>query len=125
VTVKQIIELVQRLRPSEYQTSDLLQWLNELEGRIFEQVIRTHIGGPEKRTVFDETNWEQTPLAGGAYEALYTNWLFAMIAYYNAEELRHNNHIVMHNELMDMFKAQYNQEHLPKPGPSITNIRGW
>lgn len=125
MTVKEIIETAERLKPSQYQREDLLRWLNQLEGRIWLQVIRTHHDSQPTWEPYTQETWERVPLAAGPFEDLYLNWLYAQIDYHNAEEIRYNNHMVMHEELMDMFKAWYNREHMPVEGPEITGYRGW
>lgn len=125
MTVKEIIETAQRLKPSQYTTDDMLRWFNDKEGRIFEVIIKTHEGAPEARERYTEETWDAQPFAAGPYEGLYLNWLFAQMDYHNAEEERYNNHILMHDELMGMFRAWYNQNHMPLTGPQIRNYRGW
>ena len=125
MTVKEIIERAMQTKPSQYPVEDMLTWFNDLEGRIWDEVVQTHEGGPESWEPYTRETWEVQPLAAGTYEGMYANWLYAMIDYHNSEEKRYNNHRIMHDEMMRLFRAWYNQKHMPKAGPQLHNYRGW
>ena len=42
MTIREAIELVDRLKPNQYGSADKLRWLSELDGIVYRDIICTH-----------------------------------------------------------------------------------
>lgn len=126
MTVAEILERCQEVKPSQYDLATLLQWLNQLERRIRTEIIDRHEDGPQGAfESYTENSMDVEPLAAGSFEDLYLYWLYAMIDYHNGEFGRYENHSALFNEAYDAYHKAYHRDHLPKPGKTINNVRGW
>ena len=50
MTIAQAIETVNTLKPNQYSDSQKVAWLSQLDGKIFAELISTHVDGIETFT---------------------------------------------------------------------------
>ncbi len=113
MTGREIIRKVQDTEGSSYGNERLLDWLNELEGQIWEQIVLTHADAPAEPFTGHESPEEEMlvpwPWAGELYE----NYLKAKIAYENAETERYNQCAAMYGSVLQEYRNWYNRKHRP------------
>lgn len=125
-----VLARVDELKPSQFDDNTKISWLSELDGRIFNTVIMTHVHDLIKKTVIDEetneeteelveptftayTDEEQELLLDDTYADVYRHWLYAMMDYANGETERYQNSMIMFNSKYQEFCDWYNSTHLP------------
>ena len=115
MTGTQIITLVDLKEPNSYSAAEKIAWLSNLDGKIFEEVIK-------KYAEYDPDNDEFAPYADGSEELLigapygediYVHYLIAMIAQGNAEVSRYNQQIALYNTAYSQWWNHYNTTHHP------------
>ena len=111
MTVNELIEKVDRLRPNQIAGEDKLAWIVQLENLIWREIIRTHEGGEEME--FSEPDGDSQLTAPSAFEELYRYWLEGHIAYANDEIERYNNAAQAFGNSFADFRDWYNREHMP------------
>ena len=114
-----IIKSVNETDPSAYSNQRLLEWLSELDGQIWAEVIQTHEGAPEEAfTGHSSENSEM--LAPWPYgKSLYENYLKARIAEENAETERYNQCAALYGTALQEYRNWYNRTHRPLGRGSI------
>lgn len=114
MTVLEIINRADTLEPNAYSADEKIRWLSNLDGKIFEEVIKTHEGGTENFTPYS-TGDEELLLAEPYGEDVYTHYIAAMIAAGNSEASRYNQQIAMYNANYGQWFNWYNRTHRPLP----------
>ena len=92
MTVSSLIEIVDLKEPNSITNGEKIAWLSDLDGKIFEEVIKTHEGqDPETDTFTPYSEGTEDLLIDDPYaQGIYVNYLIAMIAdpeRYSYEEL--------------------------------------
>lgn len=115
MTVKEIISLVDELKPNHYSTERKMEWLNQIEGQIYEKIIKTHENPDgitfEKYSL--EADGDKEVIASGIYEALYRYFIESQIDYANQEINKYNNSAAMFNKLYSEYTNAYNRVYMP------------
>ena len=114
MTVLEIINRADTLEPNAYSADEKIRWLSNLDGKIFEEVIKTHEGGAESFTPYS-TGDEELLLAEPYGEDVYTHYIAAMIASGNSEVSRYNQQIAMYNANYGQWFNWYTRTHRPLP----------
>lgn len=127
MTVQEILAKVDEIKPNTFDENLKITWLSELEGRIFNDVILTHVhdlvddgeGNMIEPTFagFDETSENEELLAPDTYCDLYRNYVFAQMDFANGETDRYNNSMIMFNKSYNDFCNWYNRTHKPIQKP--------
>mgnify|MGYP003261247638 CR=1 FL=1 len=116
MTIKEIIDKTDTLKPNQYSAADKMDWLSDLDGRIMQEVILRH----EHDTVMPEfsryTSDSDDLLADDVYCDLYIYYLMAKIDFYNAEYVRYNNSSAAFNQVYADYARNYHQQHMPIAG---------
>ena len=117
MTIRQAIDLADKLRPNPFDTSLKVGWLSKLDGMIFREVIQTHEGGEEAVfTPYADECVERQLLVPEPYaEDLYLCFLQMQIDKENAEYKRYNQSVTMYNNAYKTFQDWYNRTHAPLP----------
>ena len=115
MTVNEIIAKVDLKEPNSYTAAEKIAWLSNLDGKIFEEVIKTHEGyDPETDEFEPYEDGSEDLLVGEPYgEELYTHYVIAMIAAGNAEISRYNQQIAMYNACYSQWWNRFNSTHTP------------
>lgn len=127
MTVQEILAKVDEIKPNTFDENLKITWLSELEGRIFNDVILTHVhdlvddeeGNMIEPTFagFDETSENEELLVPNTYCDLYRNYVFAQMDFANGETDRYNNSMIMFNNSYNDFCNWYNRTHKPIQKP--------
>ena len=92
----EVLSQVDLLSPNQYTTEQKLQWLGELEGRIYADVL---LATPEKLAETEKT-WQDTLAVTWPHNDLYVHWLLAKIHQANGE-------LELYQNRMESFNASY------------------
>lgn len=114
MTIKKIIELVDRQKPNQYDEADKIHWLSQMDYMVFREVISTHEGGAESFDGYTASDADTDVLGGDEFADMYVKWLYAMIDFANQEIDRYSNSMIMFNSLYADFCNAYNRTHMPR-----------
>lgn len=114
MTIKKIIELVDRQKPNQYDEADKIHWLSQMDYMVYREVISTHEGGAESFDGYTAADAEKQVLGGDGFADMYVKWLYAMIDFANQEIDRYSNSMIMFNSLYADFCNAYNRTHMPR-----------
>jgi hypothetical protein len=113
--IAEAISKVDALKPNTYSSEDKVEWLSSLDFRVKSQIIDTHECNDP--VLFDgynsATDHETELLVPAPYDEMYLRWLEAQIDYYNGEDDRYNNAIILFNNAYDGYKKHYTRNHMP------------
>lgn len=127
MTLREIIERVDRLKPNQYEETDKVAWVNELEGKLIEEVFGKAVDSAEyvplEFTGYDwGTDADTVLLVPNQFCDIYVKYLFAQIDFHNAEFTRYNNSTMMFNAVYDEFAAYWRRNHMPRQSASLRPI---
>lgn len=110
------INEIDALKPNTISQSDKIRWLSQLDGRIKNEIIDTHVGGEriEFNGYGDSTPTDKELLVSAPYDVVYVRFLDAQIDYANGETRRYNNSSALYNVAYRDYEKYYNRTHLPK-----------
>lgn len=119
LTIQKIIDLVDATKPNAYTETEKIEWISQLDGTVFEEVIKTH-ENQEAQEQFKgytaETPKDTKLLVDFPYDDMYRHWLYAQIDYSNGEYDKYQNDMIMFNSAFLQFTAFYNSRHMPNGG---------
>jgi len=120
MTINEAVELVDRMKPNQYDHETKVKWLSKLDGMIFREVITTHYGNTmESFDGYDEAYPDVVLLVPYPYdEDVYNYFLQSQIDKENGEMTKYNQSITMYNNAFKIFQDWYNRTHLPLPATS-------
>ena len=113
MTIAGLIDMVDNLKPNQIEHGIKEEWLKNIEGQLWDEIILTHEDVPE--TVFDvKTATGGTELtAQPPYSDLYRFYLEAQIDLANGEMTRYNNSMMLFNGSWMAYRNYYNRRHMP------------
>lgn len=116
MTINEAIELVDALRPNQYEREMKIRWLSKLDGNVFLEVFATHAGTPLNS--FDgytaDTDGDTQLLIPFPYdEDIYNYFLQAQIDKENGEVSKYNQSITMYNTVYEAFQVWWHKTHMP------------
>lgn len=115
MTLNEAITRVQRLKPSQYDLKTLVQWISDLEGVMYAEIVSWHENTDDvAHGPYSETDMDAVLMAPDPYSEVYTKWLEAQIDYYNAEYSRYNNSMMMYNVALSNYSSWYCRSNVPK-----------
>lgn len=116
MTIREAIDLVDLVKPNQYEDPLKMMWLNKLDGQIFEEVYKTHEDCPmEEFAGYNaETDDGTVLLVSGPYAMdIYNYYLQAQIDKENGEINKFNQSSVLYNDAYQAFLNHYNRTHMP------------
>lgn len=112
--VSEVISEVMEIKPSQFDAGMLIRWLSTLEGRIFEEVFKTHFDPPvDEFNGYDENSTDDDLLVKEPYTDVYKYYLYAQIDFANQETDRYQNSSVMFNNAYREFASYWHSHHRP------------
>lgn len=101
MTIENIIDAVDALKPNPYTDDQKTAWLSRCEGQIQTECYLMPI---EDVLIYDYTNDSKlTPLVPPPYDKLYEAYICAMIDYANGEYNKYQNTMAMYNHDLSDF----------------------
>ena len=121
MTADEAIFKVDVVRPNQYTTQQKLDWLNDLDGKVFNEVILTHKVRPSspeeepaEQTYTEHTSGSDELLIPSPYAGdVYMFYLISQIDLYNGEVSRYNQSITLFNTAYTAYQDWYNRGNLP------------
>ena len=114
MTVKELMETVDRLHANQFSNADKLRWLNQVEAILWHEVIDTHADAPESGLpTYTEAAETTVLLAEDPWSRLYPLWMDAQIAYYNRETMKYDTAAAAFNSALGDWRNWYNRHHMP------------
>ena len=115
MTISEVINRIDALKPNRYTQSEKVRWLSTLDGVIKKEIIDTHEGA--EGIVFngynDEANLDTELLVPAPYDVVYLHYLEMQMDYTNGEFGRYNNSTALYNSAYSTFERYYNRTHMP------------
>ena len=115
MTIIEAINRIDKLKPNTYTQETKVYWLSNLDGIVFEKIIKTHEGAEtnEFKGYTAETPMDTKLIIPAPHEDIYVKWLEAQIDYANGEYDKYNNSIVAYNDAYVEYERHYNRTHMP------------
>lgn len=121
MTLKKAIARFDTLYPNEIPYEQKLEWISELDGIVFEEIISLHEGAPP--TAFTgyilATPGSTQLLVDFPYDKLYIEYLHAVTELVRGNVERYNNAVALAATSFDAFAAEYNRTHTPLQSASV------
>lgn len=116
MTIMEVLNRIDELKPNSYSTSEKIRWLSTLDGLVKTRVIDTHEGGESVRFngYTEDINLDTVLLIEDLYADVYIKWLETQIDYANGEYGKYNNTAMAFNSAFTEYTNYYNRTHMPK-----------
>ena len=117
MTIKEAIDLTDRMKPNQYDFATKVKWLSKLDGMIFREVILTHAGiHPPFFNGYDNAEPDTKLIVPYPYdEDVYNYFLQAQIDKENGEMTKYNQSSALYNNAYQTYCDWYNRTHRPLP----------
>ena len=115
MTIGEIIERIDEVRPNSQDRATKVRWISNLDWNVMIELIETHEQDEEVTYTgySDSVEDSQELLVPEPYSTMYQYWLEAQIDYTNGEIDRYNVSMVKFNEAWDHYATYYNRHHMP------------
>ena len=109
MTIREAIELVDRLKPNQYGSADKLRWLSELDGAVWHEIWSAHeTAVPAFVGYGPEADLDGTALLiGWPYDEIYRWYLEMKIDDANGEMTKYNNSAAKYNTYYQAYQNAY------------------
>lgn len=115
MTILQVKDKLQALKPHAYEASEVVAWLSTVEGRVYAELIQTHAN--DDLIVFAgytaETPDSTLLIAPEPYDELYLYYLMMQVDLHNMELDKYNNSLTLYKEAWNAFARFWNRTYLP------------
>ena len=120
MTVKELFDLVDQIRPNAFTEREKLHFLNTIEGKVYREILEKAEKGAEEFLPFREGDEERELAVPIPYTDIYIYYLAAMRDFDNGDAGRYNDTMVLSNTAWNDYAAYYREKHRPKQ----TNLFG-
>ena len=116
MTVLECIEMVDALKPNQFEFDTKVRWLSDIDATIVRELIDTHENSPLNGPFepYTENNTSRSLIAPHPYDILYRWYLESQIDLGNMEIGKYNNTRSLFNTAYQTYTDHYNRTHLPK-----------
>lgn len=116
MTLADIIAEVDENRPNQFDKDKKTGWINEIEHKVYEQVINRSKWQEEAFTPYRYAlDAERTLAVPDAHKDVYETYLYAKMDYTNGEIERYNADAAMHSAAWTDYAAEFRRNNYPKP----------
>ncbi len=119
--LQQAIDRVDEMRPNMQSRELKIEWLSELDGLIWNELVVKHhlLPGEEIRLASEpeydsDTDPGQVLLVRHPYDNIYLYWLMAKIDEQTMEQEKYNNDQAMFNASYEQLSDWWTRKHMPK-----------
>lgn len=117
VTLEQVLEAVDSLRPNSYSREEKVRWLTSFDGQIFGEILGVHEDPPAAFTAYDPQEGSRELLVPDPYGTeLYVAFLENTMDHYNGDTARYNNSLDRLAALYNSYFRWYHSHHRPIGG---------
>lgn len=117
MTICDALNLVDDLKPNNIDRVRKIGWLNDLDRRVFDEIIARHerdAGTPETFAGYTEATDEDTSLLiPEPYSEVYRWFLEMQIDLANMEMAKYNNSLMLFDNAWKEFAGMYHRKHMP------------
>lgn len=114
MTINEVLTEVDELKPNQYQDETKIRWLSILEGKIVDEIFKTHVLAEKiEFTGYSINDINSELLVPDTYADLYRYYLYAMIDQNNGEMNRYAGSMQAFNQAYKDFANYYNRNNLP------------
>ena len=115
MTLKQVIDHVDSVKPNAFTYDHKTRWINEIEGQVQTEVF---LFPWDNITQYDwESNQNTELFVKAPYDSIYDYYLQAQIDFHNGEYDKAQNSIAWFQEKYDAFKKWYVETYHPADRP--------
>jgi hypothetical protein len=115
MTLKQVIDHVDSLKPNAFTYDHKTRWINEIEGQVQTEVF---LFLPDNITQYTwESNQNTELFVKAPYDSIYDYYLQAQIDFHNGEYEKAQNSIAWFQDKYDAFKKWYVETYHPADRP--------
>lgn len=115
MTIRQIIERVDRMKSNAFGILDKLRWIAELDGHLALEVCMMDIQQVQEFEYTVEC-LDHQPLAQFPHDGMYEHWLAAKIDYANGEYDKYQNCMESYNACFEEFRCWFLNTYDPVQG---------
>lgn len=110
-----LLEKTDRLKPNSASMVDKLDWLNEVDAFLVQEVFDRALDNAVTANTYTFDNMGMTDLLVSIpYTDMYRYYINAKIDESNNEIASYNNNMTLYNAVFDQFAAYYRRNHMPK-----------
>ena len=114
VTVNEVLQRIDSLKPNAYSRREKLQWLSTLDGLLWREVMAVHEGAGQPFGPYGEGDGQRQLLVSEPYGLpLYLSYLENRMDHYNGDTARYNNSLLQFRTAYMEFFRWYNRNHRP------------
>lgn len=118
MTIKQVIDFIDDIKPNAYTNAQKTRWIAEVEGKIQSEIF---LFAPAQIITYSYPEDETSQLlVAPPHNNLYPSYLCAMIDYANGEYERYNNALTMFNQQYTEFMRWFALHYRPADDAEIT-----
>lgn len=115
MTIAELIQQVDAVRPNQYDNDAKVGWINEIENKVVKNILNRVLWAEEEFTPYvyatDATTKLKVP---DEHADVYKTYLFAQMDFANAEIDRYNADATMHQSAWNDYAAEVRRENYPK-----------
>jgi hypothetical protein len=115
MTLIEAIEMVDNLKPNQYDYAMKIKWLSDLDRSIVDEIISQHENPDNVAMDFngynEETDQDTMLIVNDPYSDIYVQYLIMKIDYFNNEPIRYNNSATMFNSRYLEYAKWYNRQY--------------
>ena len=122
MTIQQVLDRVDEMKPNTMSKGLKMAWLNEIEGLLHSEIIMKHEHTPEEAVCphYDTGTDPGTELiVPTVYAELYSYWLISKIEIQNMEIDKYNTDRTLFNNSYETFSDYWTRNRMP-----VTTVRG-
>ena len=115
MTIIEAINKVDALKFNAYSQNDKISWLSKLDLAVKRLILDNHVGhpAPDFKGYTEDTPLSTVLLVPAPFDEIYLRWMDAQIDYYNGENDRYNNSILLYNAMFDAYANYYTRQNKP------------
>lgn len=115
MTIIEAINKVDALKFNAYSQNDKISWLSKLDLAVKRLILDNHVGhtAPDFKGYTEDTPLSTVLLVPAPFDEIYLRWMEAQIDYYNGENDRYNNSILLYNAMFDAYASYYTRQNKP------------
>lgn len=111
MTLKQVIDFVDEIKPNAFSDDAKTMWVNEVEGYVQTEVFLLNV---DDIVVYNyDTDKNKELLVEPPHSKIYWTYLTAMIDFANGEYNKYANTMQMYNEFIGEFMRWFAREYRP------------
>ena len=118
MTIQEALDTADRMKPNMMDTGLKIKFLNEIEGKVYEEIVMTHLHTPAEavRPEYDTGTDPATQLIMPApYDQFYVYWIMMKIDLLNQEADKYNNDAALFDQEYRSMQDWWNRKRMPLP----------